>query len=418
MPLLGLSLYSQIVLGLVSILLQQPKALIECKALKSIVVLLLLPVFLLFPHFPSYSTQAQSDKSRAGAKPIIIIRDANDPEIARSSNRVAVLPAIGIAKVYELSSGKNLRTSRIEGAHQVWLSDDGKRLAVAADAGLWIIDVESGKEISLAKVAVPQNGHYVASDLRLIATVVNRPKRSDPGQPAIWLWNMETAKLERTFGDMNHDFDFWKRLSMTPDGRIIAATHADRKQKNRNLTVVWDVKSGRELLRLPFESYWLALSPDGMRVAVCYFVPSGSDLHGEEFILRQDGRLEVELRASLAPPENRVHLRMEIWDIHTGKLLRQIGASYGPKLPRITSGALSTDGTLLATGSLSYVLLWDTQTGRPIAAQLNSKNDSVHKVAFSGDGSLLVVGSMGETVKVWRLGDVLEEASVRPANPR
>jgi hypothetical protein len=57
--------------------------------------------------------------------------------------------------------------------------------------------------------------------------------------------------------------------------------------------------------------------------------------------------------------------------------------------------------------------LWDIKTGHPLAAQLHSQNDSVVKVMFSGDSALLVAGSEGEVVKVWRVGDILEAASVK-----
>jgi WD40 repeat protein len=69
----------------------------------------------------------------------------------------------------------------------------------------------------------------------------------------------------------------------------------------------------------------------------------------------------------------------------------------------VNSVAFSSDGRLVASGSLdSTVKLWDVATGRELRT-LVGHADSVECVAFSPDGSTLASGSKDATVKLWDL---------------
>ncbi len=67
----------------------------------------------------------------------------------------------------------------------------------------------------------------------------------------------------------------------------------------------------------------------------------------------------------------------------------------------VRSVAFSSDGRLLASGSLDQTIkLWDTATGSEIQA-LPGHMNTVRSVTFSPDGRLLASGSSDQTIKLW-----------------
>jgi WD40 repeat protein len=180
-----------------------------------------------------------------------------------------------------------------------------------------------------------------------------------------------------------HAKDWWRDATMTPDGRILAATRYNDDHRDRNVTMVWEAATGRELLHLPFNSYFLTLSDDGKRLV------TDSDKGG--------GYLA------------------EAWEIATGKRISKIDGYAAGKKQRMPRGLLSPDGKLLATTGTPSLLLWDVDSGKLVAAQEAVDPDSgdiVKAVAFSGNGQYVAVSSVGEVLKVWRLADVLKHSKL------
>jgi general transcriptional corepressor TUP1 len=74
----------------------------------------------------------------------------------------------------------------------------------------------------------------------------------------------------------------------------------------------------------------------------------------------------------------------------------------------VTSVAISSDGRLVAAGSLDTVVrIWEVATGNLIG-RLNGHRDSVYSVAFTPDGNGLVSGSLDRTLKRWDVGSLLK----------
>ena len=392
------------------------------------VFLVLLTLILMTAQF---YPQALSDCSRA--TPLLVLRDANSPSLSADGKRIAVSPEIGMSEVYDVPSGRKLQTFRVANSFGSQLAADGRQLAIFAPlvshdsssrpCNVWFFDVDSGRELRRSNTCVKlgekfvgsliidslNNNRNLSSDLRLIAGPANPglfEKRSLATQPGIWLWDISRQRLTRTFGELvvydDYNFDVWKEVRLTPDGRVLAASRFNRRSENLE-TIIWDAQSGRVLLRLPFASRYLALSDDGRRVATTIEPPmTGAE---NRVSLAVDPKGQVLANSSGAAMAERPPT--EVWDIATHKRIAQIGEDRD--VP-ITGVAFSPDGTLLATESLNCVVVWNADTGKLLASVVHDEDERgrVKSVAFSSDGRYLVTSSLNEVVKVWSVADLIK----------
>jgi WD40 repeat protein len=142
-------------------------------------------------------------------------------------------------------------------------------------------------------------------------------------------------------------------VTFSPDGtRLVSAAVGGLK--------IWDTGTGQELRTLPASGV-VAFTKDGKRLASA----------------RQNGVVEI-------------------WDAFSGQALHTLRH----KGPAAYSVAFNPDGTLLASGGITYVQLWDTGNGKPLHT-LSGQPKLVKSVAFSPDGALLASGSLDGTVKLW-----------------
>ena len=103
-----------------------------------------------------------------------------------------------------------------------------------------------------------------------------------------------------------------------------------------------------------------------------------------------------------------------LWDVATGKLLRNLGSH----VEWVLCLALSPDGKLLASGGADSVIrLWDLASGNALGT-LNGSKSFVRGLAFSPDGKFLVSAdgdqSHGPTRGSVNLWDVAARKLVRP----
>lgn len=358
------------------------------------------------------------------AKPVLTLRNANHPSISADGGRVAVAPEGGVAEVYQVSPKKKLHTFRPGGSRH-WLSADGRVLATNGDSGLYLWDVDSGQE--LAKIAYgiriieswPRwlwDEASFSSDLSVVADEQEPLERNGRKESGVSLWDLKNRKLVRIFSEEYVEKDHWRAVSLSPDGRLLAASRNNVDHADRNATVVWDTQSGREILRLPFNSWWVALSSDGHRLVTSHLVSGGGE--ALIFSVTEQGKLRVE-RAPGQRPLPPSHYLMEVWDIQTGGRVSLIGAGKHTKATGAAVGVLSPDGKLLATSSLGYIVLWNADTGELLTSLPHDGHipprEGIRTIAFSGDGGYLVTGSEPtEVVKVWRVADLLALPAVEP----
>lgn len=163
------------------------------------------------------------------------------------------------------------------------------------------------------------------------------------------------------------DTELWG-VAVSPAGNTVAAACADATAR------IWDVRSGRELLRCEGHAgtvYDVAFSHDGQRLIT----------------VGRDGGPRV-------------------WDATTGEEVMRLTGHAGT----VYSVACSPDGALIATaGQDKTIRLWDAATGHE-RLTLRGHADRVFFVAFSRQGDLLASVSEDATVRIWDLSTGAERA--------
>jgi WD40 repeat protein len=360
--------------------------------------------------------------------PVLVLRDGNSPSISADGKRIAVSPRIGLDEVYDVVSGRRLQSFRVRNSFGSQLSADGGELAIFAPSvsndafsrpcTVLFFDVDSGRQNRKSTNCVKHEGRFFSSliidnvnnnrnlsaDLRLIAGPANHnplDRRAASNQRGILLWDISQQRLVREFGEFRvydeYNFDTWKEVRLTPDGRVLGATRFNRSSENLE-TVIWDTQSGRVLLRLPFASRHLALSDDGRRVATTRERPMASGNSSVSLAVNSKGQVVAGASADV----NAERPPTEVWDVQTKERIAEVGEYSGRRVP-ITGLAFSPDGNLLATETLDCVLVWDVVTGRLRASLLHDEDrtDRVRSVSFSSNGKYMVTSSSNEVVKVW-----------------
>ena len=245
------------------------------------------------------------------------------------------------------------------------------------------------------------------------------------GPDGVKVWDLTTGKEAVVLED-SHRRSF--SVTFSPDGQRLAASSADGRGHDI-LGHVWDVRSGRALLKKQLEGeVALAYSPDGTRLAAACWsgslrvwnAESGADL----FTVATDpGRVYKGLAWS--PDGTRLACCTGVWEWSTERLtgldVRVWRASDGQLLLTLApheghSGALaySPDGTRLAsTSGDGTVILHDAGTGQPLL-DFRGHTGVVWWLAFSPDGERLASASNDGTVKVWAVQTGRELLTCRP----
>jgi WD40 repeat protein len=155
-----------------------------------------------------------------------------------------------------------------------------------------------------------------------------------------------------------------RAAAFSPDGRMILSGGVD------GVAILWDVVSGRVIRQFNVSGN-----------IECIAFPSAT---------RALFGVQGAMRAGAAPLK-----AIQVWDVAQGRELTEVGP-YSQGAMRI---ALTADGRYAATSAFSGYRIWDTKLDRVITS-LDDSTD-LAEMAFSSDGSQILIGGAGAEVKLW-----------------
>jgi RNA polymerase sigma factor (sigma-70 family) len=299
-------------------------------------------------------------------------------------------------RLWDVTTGRELRRlpSLAGSVSDLCASQDGMTLAaVEYVGGCYLGDLRTGRLTQLQLrpgdahtcVALSPDGKTLAVGCWDLAA----------GSFTVRLWELASGKeLHECPGHKGKVL----RVAFAPEGKALATGSAD------GTTRVWDVATGREVLRLEGKQAVtaVAFSCDGHTLATgcedgkvrLWQVPSGNRLYESDF---QGLGVQV---VAFSPDRKRfasgVNGRITVWDLATREPLRQLRAS-------VETIAFSPDGGTLASGSHDCTIrLWDVSTGKERALPAAGHRGSVRGVAVSADGTVATTAG-GDRLYLWEV---------------
>lgn len=306
--------------------------------------------------------------------------------------------------VWDLDTGEVLREDEYEAPDTLAVTSDGRR-AVAAKRGrpeIW--DLESGNVLSSLYSAHTEPVTCMA----LMPGGRNLLSGSEDG--TIRVWDIETGtELPRL------DFGFKieppiNAIARSPDGGRVVAV-ADW------LISIWDLRSGKEIMTIEGVGRDLTsveITPDGEHFIV------GSDAGVVSIFNMETGRVEKSFTSlpsisniTMLPDGKRLVVTsgasVSFYDLETGELLSQVQGKIPTGSVVVTyGGIISNDGTKMAYATFDYVTeagtihIVDLATGSEVLT-LEGHKDRITSLALVPDGSMLLSGSLDNTVRLWDL---------------
>lgn len=274
-------------------------------------------------------------------------------------------------RVYEASTGNFVREFDGLGIiHDMALSPDGERLALATQQGARLLSTQDGSWLA-----------EFGSHVREVWSVAFSPDGTTlalgslDGTVSLWevpggnpLWQAPAWVLASSFSSEAFEAEIWD-LAFSPDGSVLFALAPTHVVDTSGRISARQVASGQEL----YSVYGLngdsqpAVSPEGTRLVFGGY---------------QDGQAQV-------------------WSVAENRLLFELVGHAG----LVLTARFSPDGEQIATASLDgSVRLWKAADGSPVAT-LAGHTGPVRTLQYSPDGRQLLSVGDDATLRLWDPGD-------------
>ena len=344
-------------------------------------------------------------------------------------------------------------------------SPDGTQLAVGSAIGIWLYDVNTGKEFHLfpgpcGSLAFSSDGRYLVNgggsrfwggEFQVWDTTTYQRVRLNKTPP-----ESEVLRLDqngKTLVSIGYRFSkkdvIYSISTINPDikqvetidtegefaaslveNHLFALTQdivatAGGNRENSQIEI-WDIETEKKIstLKAPEENMVgtknfvevITFSADGRLLASgsknyqirLWHASTGKHLH--TFQKRQEDMNDRnETLQLLFSPNNKIlacgneDTTVQVWDVTTGDSLAVFEAHIG----QTTALAFSPDSTILATASSDgTVLLWDIETGNPLPTHITGHPSGVYTMAFSQDSSTLTSIASNRNPTLWDLNTI------------